>query len=236
VLCRFIGGCGRDYLPAKDTGRFKKKNQPLTRAPEPIPDYQPISAAPIDQPDLPQDYNCQDFDDSIGYAYEPEAGVDDRHPKYSEQAENKPLESTDRRQPELENHHPAEQWEKFVKFMENSADKSLVSLLRNSVLLSISQNSLAIGLQNTDLFSDEKRKYIEVSARAFFGREVEISYKNSIEGIDNSVRIKQEQEKLKEESGLKQAAAENPKVQQILSLFPKSKIVSIEIEREKKDV
>ncbi len=120
--------------------------------------------------------------------------------------------------------------------MEESSDKSLVSLLRNSVLLEISDNSLTIGLQNTELFTEDKRAQIEGAAREFFQHDFSILYKNSVDGLDDSVHEKIKQERIKEEAATKKKAAESSKVQQILSMFANSKIKTIEILKEKKDV
>lgn len=130
----------------------------------------------------------------------------------------------------------SEKWESFVKFVEESVDKSLVSLMRNSVLLEISDKSLTIGLQNTRLFTEEKRKQIETCAQSFFQKEFTIRYEDSVDGLDDSVREKIEQERVKAEEETKKKAAESSNVQEILDLFPNSKIKNIEILKEEKDV
>ncbi len=130
----------------------------------------------------------------------------------------------------------SEKWESFVKFVEESADKSLVSLMRNSVLLEITDESLTIGLQNTRLFTEEKRKQVEACAQSFFQMEFTIRYEDSVDGLDDSVREKIEQERIKAEEETKKKAAESSNVQEILALFPNSKIKNIEILKEEKDV
>ncbi len=137
---------------------------------------------------------------------------------------------------EISKEECSEKWEKFVKYVEESADKSLVSLMRNSVLLEISDDSLTIGLQNTQLFTDEKRNRIEACAQTFFQKEFSIRYEDSVDGLDDSVREKIEQERIKAEEETKKKAAESSNVRKILALFPNSKIKNIEILKEEKDV
>lgn len=131
---------------------------------------------------------------------------------------------------------PFKQWEEFVKYVEKSADKSLVSLLRNSVLKNISDECLVIGLQNTALYSEEKRLQLENWAKDYFHAGITISYEDSPEGLDESLNAKSEQERKQKESEQKKTAAKSPEVQRVLAVFPDSKITSINILEEKKDV
>jgi hypothetical protein len=130
----------------------------------------------------------------------------------------------------------SEQWEGFVQSMESSGNKSLVSLLRNSVLLKLTQDLLKIRFKNTDLFSEAKRKQIEEAAISYFKRSIKVRYEEDGEGIDDSIRKKQEQEQLEKEKEQKNNAKTDARVKQILSVFPGSKISSIEIIKEVEDV
>ena len=120
--------------------------------------------------------------------------------------------------------------------MEKTGNKSLVSLLRNSVLLNISGDSLSIRFKNTGLFSEEKRKQVEEAAENFFERPMQVFYEEIGEGIDDSVRDKIEQDREKKELKQKKDAENSEIVQKTLSFFPGSKISKIEIITEEKDV
>lgn len=120
--------------------------------------------------------------------------------------------------------------------MEHSANKSLVSLLRNSVLLEISTDKLAIGYTNTGLFSAEKKKEIEDAARAFFNKQIKVSYQENTNGIDESVRQKLQKEKMKKIEAIKKEAEMGENVQSVLKHFPGSTVKSIELSEEIEDV
>ncbi len=120
--------------------------------------------------------------------------------------------------------------------METTKNKSLVSILRNSVLLKITEDTLSICFKNTDLFSEPRRKQIEEAAATYFGHPIKVLYEEEGKGIDDTIRVKQEQEELEREKEQKKMAKKDKKVQQILSSFPGSKIRNIEIIKEVEDV
>lgn len=95
---------------------------------------------------------------------------------------------------------------------------------------------MVIGLQNPGLFTEMKRRKVAKAAAAFFGSEMEIQYQNSVEGLDNSLIVKFEQEREKKLEEKKKAASQSDNVKRILKLFPKSKIISVEPLEEQEDV
>lgn len=128
-----------------------------------------------------------------------------------------------------------EKWEGFVKFMEESSNKSLVSLLRNSVLLEITEDEVVIAFKNTRIFSDAKRKQIEEAARSYFNPSIRVVYKETSDGTTGSVRKKLESEREKEIKIRKEEARKNRRVKELLNLFPGSRITDVTILEESKD-
>ncbi len=129
----------------------------------------------------------------------------------------------------------AKKWEAFVVSLEPSANKTLMSILRSSVVQELSDEKLVIGYKNAKLFTDEKRKQIEDAARDFFNPSIHVFYKESGEGIDDSLRNKHEVEQKKQIQLKKETAEKSARVQEILKMFPNSKISDIEIIEEKED-
>ncbi len=128
------------------------------------------------------------------------------------------------------------EWEKFVKYMEHTANKTLVSLLRNSVLLEMSPDKLVIGYTNTKLFSDKKKADVADAAKGFFNKNIEVSYQENTDGIDDTVRQKQEKERARQIAAVKKEAEKSERVQTIIRQFPGSEICAIEIIEENEDV
>ncbi|MBU2511861.1 hypothetical protein KJ966_10995 [bacterium] len=120
--------------------------------------------------------------------------------------------------------------------MEQSANKTLVSLLRNSVLLEITTDRLVIGYTNTKLFTDKKKEEVADAAKAFFNKTIEVSYKENTDGIDDTVSQKQKKERLRQITAEKKEAERSKMVQAIMREFPGSEICSIEIIEENEDV
>ena len=128
------------------------------------------------------------------------------------------------------------EWEKFVKYMGKTSYNSLVSLLRNSVLLNLTEQQLEIGYSNTKVFSKKKRDEIEEAAKSFFNKSIQVSFKSNSDGLDDSVSQKEVKEKLRRIEKRKEDAENSEAVQAILKLFPGSEIQTIEIKEEKENV
>ena len=120
-------------------------------------------------------------------------------------------------------------WQEFVQAVGESANKSLVSLLRNSVVLKLDNEELIISYKNTALFSEAKRVKIEKAAKDFFNASISVQYKESGVGLDDSLRMKKDEKRKKKIQEIKKQAAINSAVVEVLKIFPESKIQLIEI-------
>ena len=123
----------------------------------------------------------------------------------------------------------SQEWETFVEFIGKTANKSLVSLLRSSVVLEKNDRRLIIGYQNIKLYSEEKRKKIEQFAQDFFKYKIEVHFQERKDGIDDSLRKKLEEERKKQVVDTKKAAMDSKEISDILSIFPNSQITRVEI-------
>lgn len=139
-------------------------------------------------------------------------------------------------EPNVEAQQQTDRWERFVHHMAGKVNKSLVSLMRNSVLLEMSENHLTIGFKNTELFSVEKRELVEKEAGFYFKRPIQVFYKEDTDGIDDSIREKHEQELERQIEAQKKEAGESSRVKEVLEIFPGSSISQIRIISEKEDV
>ncbi|MBT4289338.1 MAG: DNA polymerase III subunit gamma/tau [Deltaproteobacteria bacterium] len=121
----------------------------------------------------------------------------------------------------------ADQWRLFVENVGESGNKSLLSLLRNSVILELSDKKLVIGYQNIQIFSREKKKNIADVAREFFNPDIKVHYKEQDNGIAASIKNQKDAALLEQKKALKEKAAKNPKVLKALEIFPGSEIKKI---------
>ena len=126
----------------------------------------------------------------------------------------------------------AHQWKLFVDEIEKQNNKSLLSLLRNSVVTKLTQEKLVISYKNIQVFSDEKKKTIAQAARDFFKTPIKVFYKEENEGIKDSLKSQMDQDVIRKNEELKEKAARSPKVLEILKVFPESKIRKITILKE----
>jgi len=121
----------------------------------------------------------------------------------------------------------ADQWRLFVENVGESGNKSLLSLLRNSVILELSDKKLVIGYQNIQIFSREKKQSIADVARKFFNPDIKVHYKEQDNGLAASIKNQKDTALLEQEKALKEKAANNPKVLKTLEIFPGSEIKKI---------
>jgi len=126
-------------------------------------------------------------------------------------------------------------WRSFVDEVSRSANASLVSLLRNAVVLELTEENLVIGFQNIKLFSKEKQVQIESTARSFFNQSIQVSYRESRDGLDDSIMIKHDLAQAKASAAIQEKAGNDLKIREILKVFPNATIESITILEEKQD-
>ncbi|MCP4755228.1 MAG: hypothetical protein GY866_30560 [Proteobacteria bacterium] len=117
--------------------------------------------------------------------------------------------------------------------MTKSSNMSLVSLLRNSVILELDDDKLVIGYKNIQVFTEEKKQSIETIARGFFHPSIQVLYKENDQGIDKSLRVKHDMAKAKEIEEKKAIASQDSKVAEVFKVFPNSEIRNITILEEK---
>ena len=129
----------------------------------------------------------------------------------------------------------SENWRLFVDEVANHASVSLVSLLRNSVVLEQSEKELVIGYQNIQVFTETKRTKIEEIARRFFNDSIRVIYKESDDGLDDSLLVKHDIAKAKEIKKIKTDARNDVYTQKILKVFPSAQIEDITILDETKE-
>ena len=122
-----------------------------------------------------------------------------------------------------------DQWSAFVESVGKNGNKSLLSLLRNSVILELTNEKLVIGYQNIQIFSTEKKKQVADVARTFFNPDIKVYYKEQDNGLTTSLKAQQDEAVIKKRNLIKESAANDPKVQKTLSLFPGSEIKQITI-------
>jgi DNA polymerase III subunit gamma/tau len=129
----------------------------------------------------------------------------------------------------------ADQWCLFVENVGKSGNKSLLSLLRNSVILELTDKKLVIGYQNIQIFGKEKKKSIADVARSFFNPDIKVYYKEQDNGIAASIKTQKDAALVEQKKALKEKAAKNPKVLKTLEIFPGSEIKKITILEELKN-
>ena len=121
------------------------------------------------------------------------------------------------------------QWKEFVDIIAQSLNKSLVSLLRNSVLLELNDDQLVIGYQNLKVFTEDKRRIIEKNAKKFFNERISVAYKEAATGIDISLKEQSDLEKERQLDEKKHIARQDEKVLQIKKVFPDAEIKHITV-------
>jgi|APSaa5957512576_1039674.scaffolds.fasta_scaffold56068_2 hypothetical protein len=126
----------------------------------------------------------------------------------------------------------SDRWGEFVDMIAEGANKSLVSLLRNAVVLTLTDEKIIIGYQNLDIFTEEKRRTIERYAQQFFNKNISISYKEDSTGLDISLREKSDLEKEKQIEEKKRFAGQDKKILYIKQVFPDSEIINITVLKE----
>jgi len=124
------------------------------------------------------------------------------------------------------------QWSNFVNNVAKTSNHSLVSLLRNSVILDLNEVELVIGYTNSKLYSPEKIEIIEQAARSFFNPSIKVIFRESNDGIDLSLKDKQDIADRKKKKEIKKKASQDTRVKKVLELFPNSIIDSIKILKE----
>ena len=130
---------------------------------------------------------------------------------------------------ELKEAITSESWRYFVDEVANQASISLVSLLRNSVVLELSEKELVIGYQNIQVFTETKRIKIEEIARRFFNDSIRVVFKESDDGLDDSLQVKHDNAKAKEVEEIKNVARNDAFALEVLKLFPSAEIEDITI-------
>ncbi len=123
-------------------------------------------------------------------------------------------------------------WEGFVEEVARNSNQSLVSLLRNSVVQKLTDRELVIGYKNIQIFDDKKKSTIEKSARNFFNPTIKVQYWEKAEGIDESLKVKADIAQAKQLEERKAVASKDPKVLEILEIFPESKITNVRVIKE----
>lgn len=126
----------------------------------------------------------------------------------------------------------SDRWSEFVDMIADGANKSLVSLLRNAVVLTLTDEKIIIGYQNLDIFTNEKRRTIERYAQQFFNKNISIYYKEDSTGLDISLREKSDLEKEKQIEEKKRIAGQDKKIIHIKQMFPDSEIINITVLKE----
>jgi len=121
------------------------------------------------------------------------------------------------------------EWKRFVETIAEGSYKSLVSLLRNSVLLELDNDQLVIGYQNLDVFTEDKRRLIVQYAKKVFNEKITVSYKEAADGIDISLKEQSDLEKEKQLEEKKRIASQDEKVLQIKKTFPDAEIKHITV-------
>ncbi|MBU2647260.1 hypothetical protein KKI24_21320 [bacterium] len=146
-----------------------------------------------------------------------------------------PLASEDEKEPDIQEATItiSGQWGEFVQEVAHHANISLVSLLRNSVVLELSEKKLIIGYQNLQVFTQEKRTTIETIAREFFNESIEVVFEESDHGLDDSLRVKHNNAKAKAIEETREEAKNDHRILEILKKFPDAEIDEITILNDK---
>lgn len=118
-------------------------------------------------------------------------------------------------------------WRDFVDEIARHVHVSLVSLLRNSVVLELNDKRLVIGYQNLQVFTEKKREQISEVARTFFNDAIQIIFKESDEGLDDSLQVKHDIAKAHEIEKIRADARNDKRVTEILALFPEAAVDDI---------
>ena len=120
----------------------------------------------------------------------------------------------------------AQKWKGFVDAVGQQADNSLPALLRNAVVLEMDREKLVIGCANLRMFNNEKKKIVAKVARDFFQLPITVYYKEQTGKLRNSLKMQEDQELAEKEEAQRAKVISDPKVQEILNMFPNSKIES----------
>lgn len=120
-------------------------------------------------------------------------------------------------------------WRSFVDEVARQGRVSLVSSLKNAVVLAMDDSQLVIGTQNIQVFTEEKRRQIEETARAFFHEDIQIIYRESGQGLDDSLQAQNDLARKQAVETKKKAASRDPRVVKLLNLFPDAEIADITI-------
>ncbi len=162
------------------------------------------------------------------------------------QPETEPIEEKTPLQPETE---PTEEgltaapnkaavttkWRDFVDEIAGHVHVSLVSLLRNSVVLELNDKRLVIGYQNLQVFTEKKRDQISEVARTFFNNTIQVIFKENDEGLDDSLQVKHDIAKAHEIEKIREDARNDKRVTEILALFPEAVVDDIILLNEKEE-
>lgn len=111
--------------------------------------------------------------------------------------------------------------------MSTQGNPSLLSILRNSVLLDLSENKLIIGLENRELFTSDKQEAIQRFAATYFQKNIRVEYQKSVKAQSFSLRAEELAGRKQKDMERKEKAKNSPIVQEILKVFPEGKIENI---------
>jgi phosphoribosylanthranilate isomerase len=126
-------------------------------------------------------------------------------------------------------------WRDFVDEIAGHVHVSLVSLLRNSVVLELNDKRLVIGYQNLQVFTEKKREQISKVARTFFNDAIQVIFKESDEGLDDSLQVKHDIAKAYEIEKIREDARNDKRVTEIMALFPEAAVDDIILLNEKEE-
>lgn len=120
-------------------------------------------------------------------------------------------------------------WKGFVDRVAENNNKSLVSLLRNAILLKLTEETLEIGYSNLEVFNRDKKVEIANLARTYFNPGIKVFYKSQKTGIDDSLKRKDDAAAAKRIAERIESAKTNPVVSRVLENFPGSQIKKVTI-------
>ncbi len=128
-----------------------------------------------------------------------------------------------------------ENWKAFVDYAAKNSHKYLISLLRTAEIIEISDKTMVIGVENINLFNEEKKFLVREEAQKFFSSKIEVNFQeqksrnnSSLKGLKDAAEEKKDQE-------LKEAARISPQVKLVQEIFPGSEIKNIKIIRGEND-
>lgn len=127
------------------------------------------------------------------------------------------------------------QWRCFVDAVAKNANVTLISLLRNAVVLELNEQQLVIGYQNIQVFTEDKRAQIAETARSFFNNNIRVVFRESGDGLDDSLKKKHDIAQAKADEEIRQIARKDKVVTEVLAVFPEAEIKDITILDEKAD-